>query len=62
MRVDAKVEKWCKIVHFVFMRIVLYGVTVPKVIFCFYVYYTTDLGTEAFEMPFPFWYEFFLDL
>lgn len=55
MDVNLKVEKWTKIIHFALMRVVLYGVIFPKFIFCFYLFYTTDLGPDAFELPFPVW-------
>lgn len=55
MEANLQGETWTKIIQFVFMRIALYGVVYPNSIFCYYIYYTTDLGSEAFKLPFPFW-------
>lgn len=54
--IDLQTQKWTKIIHFVFIKVFLYAIVFQKLIFCFYLYYATDLGSEAFELPFPFWY------
>lgn len=35
------------------------GFVLPKALWCFFLYYTTDLGPDAFELPFPTWYDLF---
>ena len=30
--------------------------TLPKFTICYFVYFTTDLGNDSFELPFPIWW------
>lgn len=53
---NAFVEKWSKIIYFVSMRITFPCVTIPYAIWSYIQYFTTDLGPDAFHLPFPFWY------
>lgn len=48
-------EKWSKFVEFSFVKLALNISTFPKFIYCLYQYYAMDLGTDAFELPFPIW-------
>lgn len=47
-------EKLSRIVYFIAVGGVL-GVVIPKAIVCFFKYYTTNLGRDAFDLPLPTW-------
>lgn len=49
------VEKWTKIGIFVMEYVLCPCVLFPKIIFSFYMYFTTDLSNDAFDLPFPVW-------
>lgn len=57
VQINLQVEKWTKIIHFVFLALVIPSTFFSKLFFCFYLYFSTDLGTDSFELPFPFWWE-----
>lgn len=42
--------------------VIKYGVLIcfllPKALFSYFIYFTTDLGNDAFELPLPMWYVF----
>lgn len=51
------VEKWCEIAYFITIKVsVPFLYILPKCINSLYGYHFTDLGSEAFELPFPTWY------
>lgn len=47
-------EKYCKILNFIF-DLAPPGVNLPTAIYSFYMYYTTDLGGDAFKLSLPLW-------
>lgn len=50
------VEKWSDIAYFIIIKVSAFFVYIlPKCINSFYGYYATDLGSEAFDLPFPAW-------
>lgn len=49
--VNGQIEKWGKIIYFVIAELSPICMIVPKAILCLLVYFTTDLGQEAFELP-----------
>lgn len=51
----SQAEKWREFLNYAIMRIPLNCVMCPKLILCSYRYYTTDLGNDALELPFPIW-------
>lgn len=55
VKIHLQVEKWTEMLDFIFSKIMFYGTAIPMPIFCFYLYYTTDLGPNAFQSPFPLW-------
>lgn len=55
MKTHRIVEKFSKIMKFVIVDVTVPGFIIPKAIFSFYVYFTTDLGADAFELPVPTW-------
>lgn len=54
---DSLVEKYCKMILFTAMLVLLQGLMIPKFVFVYLIYFTTDTGNDAFEMglPFPYW-------
>lgn len=59
---DAFVEKWHGRFMFTLIYITIPCISLPYLIWSFYLYYTTDLGKNAFREPFAFWYYFELEL
>lgn len=55
-RINRQIEKWCGIVYFVVAKMTPIFWISPKLIYSLIVYFTTDLGNEAFELPYPEWY------
>lgn len=55
-RVNKKNEKWTKMLDFVLLKVTLPGVIMPNFIISYFLYFATDLGSEAFRLPFPKWY------
>lgn len=49
------VEKWCKIAYFVIVKMSVPGFILPKALVSLFIYYTTDSGPDAFELPIPVW-------
>lgn len=55
MKTKESVQKLCE---FVFLSVVIVPVifcTMPLFFYAYYVYFTTDLGEDAFELPIPMW-------
>lgn len=50
---NKSIEKWIKRVHFVIVNVTLFCYIAPRPIISFIKYFTTDLGFDAFELPFP---------
>lgn len=55
VKVVNQVEKLRRFIHFAFLKVTLPCIVLPKNIFCFYIYFTTDAGNDAFELPLPIW-------
>lgn len=49
------VEKWFNIFIRLVMFVTLPGLMFPTFVVSYYKYFTTDLGNDAFEMPYPIW-------
>lgn len=54
-KTNSNVEKWCKILITAAMTAVLQSVMFSKFILSYFLYFATDLGRDAFQMPFPTW-------
>ena len=50
-----KVAKWIKIVDIALVKITPTLTILPASIVSFFIYFTTDLGDSAFQLPFPMW-------
>lgn len=55
VEINQKIEKWCKIIELITVKVSPLTVVIPKLITSFFDYFTTDLGSEAFELPTPMW-------
>lgn len=58
-RTNELTEKLCKIIYFLLVYVTVPGFVLPKAIYCFFIYFTTDLGNDAFELSLPTWLVFF---
>lgn len=56
IKTDQKVEKWIKVVDFVFVKVTPILSTWTAFIVSFFTYFATDLGDSVFELPVPMWY------
>lgn len=54
-KINQKIEKWCKIIDFVTVKVSPPTVILPKLTISFFNYLTTDAGNDAFELPNPMW-------
>lgn len=52
---NRKTEKCSKIIYFITTKLSPICIIVPKSIICFFVYFTTNLAADAFELPLPMW-------
>lgn len=50
------VEKWCEIIYFVCVKVLLPIAMAPKAIICYFMYFIMDAGSDAFALPFAAWY------
>lgn len=53
--VNAQVNKWAEVSKFAFMNVTFPCITIPNFIMSFFLYFTTDAGSDAFKLPFPEW-------
>lgn len=49
------VEKISKFISFLIVYISIPAFVLPKAFYCFFIYFTTDLGPDAFALPIPTW-------
>lgn len=49
------VENLSKIIDFLLVKTFLPGFLFFKAILCYFIYFTTDLESNAFELPIPMW-------
>lgn len=54
-QINPEVEKWCELIYFANMRVFFPVGMSLEFIFGFAMYFTTDLGNDAFAVPLPFW-------
>lgn len=50
-----QVEKWCKALDFIMRKVTLQMSMWPKLVGSIFRYFTTDLGNDAFELPYLMW-------
>lgn len=54
---NRKVEKWSRVMHLVVVETTPIFFGAQFLIVGFFLYYTTELGNDAFELQFPTWYD-----
>lgn len=54
-RTIQRVEKISEIIYFVAINFGVPGVILPKALKSFFTYFTTDSGSDAFELPYVMW-------
>lgn len=50
---DQQLEKLNGILQLVIVKVIPFSVVIPKYLTCFLMYFITDLGNDAFEIPLP---------
>lgn len=55
IKTDRQIEKWSKIVYIMIALATPACFIFPMLIYSLVKYFTTDLGTGAFELPLPVW-------
>lgn len=55
---DQMVEKWTKRMVYFLTRVLGFGLIFPKAIQCYFLYFATDSGAEAFALQVPMWWDF----
>lgn len=60
-KINQLAEKLSKLAVFFFRKVSIPFVIIPTTVKCYFTYYTTDLGTAAFELPIPMWWGFLFD-
>lgn len=55
LKLDERIEIWSNLFHFLVVQVTVPLVIMPKFLISFYLYFATDLGSEAFNLPFPVW-------
>lgn len=53
---NRQIEKWTKIIDVVVVKVTSRFAIIPQIVLCYFLYFTTDLGNDAFELPFAIWY------
>lgn len=54
-RTNQQAENYSKIIYFLIVYVSAPSFVLPKAMLSYFLYFTTDLGFEAFEMPIPQW-------
>lgn len=54
-KTNRQIEHVSKITHFVMVKISVPVIVLPKALLCYFLYFTTDLGANAFELSIPTW-------
>lgn len=56
MESDRIVELICKIIYIFMVKVFVPCFVCPRAMISFYLYFSTDLGCDAFDLPIPTWY------
>lgn len=57
MDTDRKMQKKIEILSLIFMKVSPACLMLPQFLISFFNYFFTSLGNDAFEMPYPVWYD-----
>lgn len=49
------IEKWSKYTYFAMFKVTLPCVTITSLVVCYFLYFTTNLKSDAFHLPFLTW-------
>lgn len=52
-KINQLVEKLSEIIYFIAIKLGVAGLVLPKSVISYFLYFTTDAGAEAFELPLP---------
>lgn len=55
MEANIFVEKWSSIIYVLFTKASVPIMILPLLILSYFLYFTTDLGRNAFQLPFVIW-------
>lgn len=56
-KTNAMVERWSELLYMGLVKISIPLVTLPFLILSYFLYFTTDLGSDSFLLPFLVWYK-----
>ena len=54
-KLNEDIEKWTGVFYIFIVYLTVPATVMPQLIITFYLYITTDLGSETFNLPFPIW-------
>lgn len=54
-KTNQRVEKYSRIGAFVTVCVIVPSFMLPKAIVSFFMYFTSDVGNDAFNLPVPIW-------
>lgn len=49
-------EKWIKLVYVLIVKVSIQCFVIPEIFITFFIYFTTDVGNDAFVLLLPLWY------
>lgn len=49
-------ETWIKLLVLSIIKVSHVGITTPNLVISYFNYFSTDLGSDAFILPFPMWF------
>lgn len=53
---NRQIEKWTEIIDVAVVKVTPVCGIAPKIILCYFLYFTTELGNDAFELSLAIWY------
>lgn len=53
---NQQIEKWSEIIYLIVAKMTPIAFILPKFIVSIFIYFTTNLENDAFELPLPMWY------
>lgn len=56
VNLNENIEKWSNVFYWVLMKVTAPGILIISFTMSYYLYFTSDLGSDAFCLPYPFWY------
>lgn len=54
-KMNEKIEKLADMINFAMIIVTLLGMMMPNLIISYFMYFTTDLSSDAFHLAFPIW-------